>query len=84
MSVRGFEIQDLLVKASLFLNILPFKGSKAFLPLTDVVKTQKIASVRIHAERAIGRVKRRFHIFDSNVPLTLLGALTRSGRSAVF
>ena len=39
---RGFEIQDLLVKSGLLLNIPPFKGAQAFLSRSDVVKTQTL------------------------------------------
>lgn len=77
MADRGFEIQDLLVKPGLILNIPPFKGSQPFMPKQDVVKTQKIASVRIHIERAIGRVKSRFHILDRDIPLSLFGTINQ-------
>ena len=70
MADRGFEIQDLLVPSGTLLNIPPFKGQKS-LAEADVLKTQKIARVRIHVERAIGQVKGRFHIFDSVIPLSL-------------
>ena len=75
MADRGFDIQDLLVKPNLLLNIPAFKGSRAFLPLSEVVQTQKIASVRIHVERAIGRVKRKFHILQKDIPLPLFASI---------
>ena len=37
MADRGFEMQDLLMKANLILNITPFKGSRPFLPLAKVI-----------------------------------------------
>ncbi|XP_065199188.1 uncharacterized protein LOC135830965 [Sycon ciliatum] len=77
MADRGFAIQDLLVKPGLILNIPPFKGSRAFMPKEDVVKTQKIASVRIHVERAIGRVKSRSHIFDKDIPLVQFASISQ-------
>ena len=77
MADRGFEIQDLLVKSNLILNIPPFKGNKSFLSLEDVVKTQKIAAVRIHVERAIGRVKTKFQIFDRDIPLEMFGCINQ-------
>lgn len=77
MADRGFEVQDLLVKPGLLLNIPPFKGSQAFMPRPDVVKTQQIASVRIHVERAICCVKRKFHIFDRDIPLSLFGSINQ-------
>ena len=76
MADKGFEIQDLLVKSGHILNIPPFKSSGAFSE-KDVRKTQAIARIRIHVERAIGQVKRRFHIFDSAIPLTLAGSINQ-------
>lgn len=73
MADRGFEIQDLLVPSGTLLNIPPFKGPKS-LAAADVLKTQKIARLRIHVERAIGQVKRRFHIFDSAIALSVAGS----------
>ena len=48
MADRGFEIQDLLAPRKVYLNIPPFMRSKDQL---------NPASVRIHVERAIERVK---------------------------
>ena len=48
---RGFEIQDLILKHNLLLNIPPFKGTMRSLSVDDVTKTQKIARLRIHVER---------------------------------
>ena len=40
----------------------------------NVLKTQKIARVRIHVERAIGEVKTCFRVFQNVIPLTLAGS----------
>lgn len=77
MADRGFNIQDLLVKKDLLLNIPPFKGSRASLTKEEVIRTQKIATVRIHIERCIGRVKRLFRLLDRVIPLTLYGAINQ-------
>lgn len=69
MADTGFTIQDLL-PVGMSLNIQPFLGSYVQMPAEDVVKTQEIASLRIHVERAINKVK-NFHIWDSIVPLSL-------------
>ena len=74
MADRGFEIQDLLVKFNILLNIPPFLGSQSHLSEKDVKTTQKIARLRIHVERAIGQVKSRFRVFQSSIPLTLVGS----------
>ena len=39
-------------------------------------KTKTIASLRIHVERAIRRVK-GYHFFDSDVPLSTLGSVNQ-------
>ena len=77
MADRGFDVQDLLVETGLVLNIPPFKGSSKTMPRSDVVKTQKIASVRIHVERAIGRVKSRFTFFQKDIPLAVMGSVNQ-------
>ena len=40
----------------------------------DVIKTQEIASVRIHVKWAINKIK-KFHFLDSVVPLSLFGVV---------
>ena len=75
---RGFDIQDLLAKYDIILNIPAFCNSAtAHLEGRAVVATQKIARVRIHAERAIGQVKNRYHIFDGVIPLFLHGSVNQ-------
>ena len=57
MADRGFEIQDLLAPRKVYLNISPFMRSKDQLNPDEEDETREIASVRIHVERAIERVK---------------------------
>ena len=42
------------------------------MPAEDVVKTQEIASLRIHVECAINKIQ-NFHIWDGVIPLHQLG-----------
>ena len=42
----------------------------------EVVQTQQIASLRIHVERAIHKIK-NFHIWDSVVPFTLFSVVNQ-------
>ena len=60
MADKGFTIQDLL-PLGVSLNVPPFLGGKGQISLEEVVATQTIASLRIHVERAIKKVK-NFHI----------------------
>ena len=52
MADKGFTIQDLL-PLGVSLNIPPFLGTSSQMPAEDVIKTQEIASLRIHVERTI-------------------------------
>lgn len=42
----------------------------------DVIATQEIASLRIHVERAINKVK-NFLIFDGVIPLSQFGVINQ-------
>ena len=68
MADKGFTIKDLL-PLGVSLNIPPFLGQSQQMPAEDVVKTQVIASLRIHVERAINKIK-NFHIWDRITQLT--------------
>ena len=57
MADRGFEIQDLLTPREVYLSIPPFTRSKDQLNPDEEDEAREIASVRIHVERAIKRVK---------------------------
>ena len=66
MADKGFPIQDLL-PLGVSLSLPPFLGGSVQMPADDVVKTQEIASLRIHIERAINKIK-NFHIWDRVIP----------------
>ena len=63
MADRGFDISDLTEEIGVELNIPPFwEGDNQFTE-QDLTKTRRIASTRIHVERAIERIKNH-HILD--------------------
>lgn len=62
MADKGFDVEDLLAAKKATLNIPPFLESQAQFVSGDVQKTKAIASVRIHVERAIRRIK-EYHFF---------------------
>ena len=70
MADRGFEIQDLLVSKKASLNIPPFMRYKDQLDPDEEDETRQIASVRIHVERAIERIK-NFNILRQIIPNTM-------------
>ena len=67
MADRGFEIQDLLARKKVYLNIPPFMRCKDQLSPEEEDETREIASVRIHVERAIERVK-NYNILTQVIP----------------
>ena len=72
MADRGFTIKDILNDIGVKLNILPFMDGRKQLPAVEISEGRKIASVRIHVERAIGRMK-SFSILKHIIPITLAG-----------
>ena len=73
MADKGFTVEDLL-PLGVSLNIPPFLGNKGQMSPEEVVETQSIASLRIHVERGIKKIK-NFHIWDSIVPFTMFGVV---------
>ena len=63
MADGGFDIQDDLTPLGVKLNIPPFLRGKSQLDSNEMIETRRIASARIHVERAMERIK-NFHIFD--------------------
>ena len=70
MADRGFGMEDILAHKNVWLNAPPRLDGRLRLPEKDVEKTRRIADVRIHVERNIGRA-RRYDIVNSPIPLTL-------------
>ena len=70
MADKGFLIQDLLAPIGVRLNVPPLLQSKLQMPTDDVVVTKKIAQLRVHVERAIGRVK-EFRILQAVLPSSM-------------
>ena len=75
MADKGFTVQDLL-PLGVSLNIPPFLGSPSQMPADDVIRTQEIASLRIHVERAINKIK-NFHVWDGVIPLHQFGIVNQ-------
>ena len=56
MADKGFNIADLLETKGITLNIPPRKKEEQF-DNTKLIEIRRIASLRVHIERAFGRVK---------------------------
>jgi hypothetical protein len=70
MADRGFTVRDQLKAIGVDLNIPPFMEGRGKLPAAEVLEGRKIASVRIHVERVIGRIK-NYTILKGTLPITL-------------
>ena len=70
MADRGFTIKYMLKDIGIELNIPPFMEGRAQLPVEEVKEGRRIASVRIHVERAIGRIK-NFAILQGSFPISM-------------
>ena len=70
MADKGFNIIDLLDPNE------PFLSEKGQFDEEEVETTQSIASVRIHVERAISRIK-MYRIINNVVPLSLAEVLNQ-------
>ena len=75
MADGGFTMQNELAPLHVELNIPSFLGGRAQLAEAEVKESKKIASVRIHVERAITRIK-KFKALN-HIPLTLHGSVNQ-------
>ena len=69
MADKGFTIQNMLSEIKVGLNIPAFLNEKQF-SAEDIQIGRKIASLRIHVERAIGRMK-DFQILKGTIPISV-------------
>ena len=76
MADRGFTIEDDLKKINVELNIPAFLSGRDQLTKAEVKESQSIASVRIHVERAIRRIK-QFKQLRNEIPLVLHGSVNQ-------
>ena len=83
MADKGFTIEDIL-PLRVSLNIPPFLGSQGHMRVQrNVTKTQEIACLRIHVERAVNKIK-NFYIWDSVVPFSIFGVVNQMWAVCAF
>ena len=75
MADKGFAISDDL-PPSTHLNIPPFLREKASFTIEEETETRHIASVRVHVERAIRRIK-TFRILKTMFPISMAADLNK-------
>ena len=71
---RGFDIADSVGFYQARLHIPAFTRGKKQLSAEEVEETRKIANVRIHVERVIGLVRRKYTILQGILPIQLVTA----------
>ncbi|XP_068680166.1 uncharacterized protein [Montipora foliosa] len=71
---RGFDIADSVGFHQASLHIPAFTKGKKQLSAEEVEETRKIANVRIHVERVIGLVRRKYTILEGILPIQLVTA----------
>ena len=72
MADRGFTISESVGLKQAKLVIPAFTKGKSQLDPVDVEKTRGIASVRIHVERVIGHLRRKYTILEGTLPTDFL------------
>ena len=72
MADRGFTITENVGLRNAKLVILAFTKGKSQLDPVDVEKTRGIANVRIHVERVIGLLRRKYTILEGTLPTDFL------------
>jgi len=77
MADKGSLIQDMLAPLGVCLNVPPLLKSNRQMAAEDVILTKKIAHLRIHVERAIGRVK-EFRILQGVLPAAMWDSINQA------
>ena len=72
MADRGFTISESVGLQQARLVIPAFTKGKTQLDPVDVERTRGIANVRIHVERVIGLLRRKYTILQSILPIDFL------------
>ena len=68
MADRGFTIKNILNNIGVKLNLPPFVDGHKQLPPEEISEVKKVASVCIHVERTIRRMK-SFSVLKHTIPI---------------
>ena len=71
MADRGFTVRNLLKDKGVELNIPPFMEGRPQMSASEIQSGRSIASLRIHVERVIGRIK-SYSILKGTLPISTI------------
>ena len=77
---RGFNIHDELAVNGARLGIPAFTKGKQQLSGREVEETRRLANVRIHVERVIGQLKKKYKILQGRLQITLIKCPSDEGK----
>ena len=80
---RGFNIEENAALYCAEVRIPSFTRGKKQLAALDIESTRKIASLRIHVERVIGLVRRKYKLLQSVLPTDYLSNIDTGGFSTI-
>ena len=69
---RDFNIHDDLALIGAQLEIPAFTRGKSQLSREEVEKSRRLARVRIHVERVIGQLRKKYKILQTTLPVSLI------------
>ena len=72
MADRGFNVTDKLAVIGAHLEVPAYTKGKRQLSGMDVERSRQLARVRIHVERVIGQLKKKYKILQNTLPISLI------------
>ena len=81
---RGFNIADELAIRGATLEIPSFTRGKVQLSQKEVEKSRQLSRVRIHVERVIGQLRKKYKILQGTLPITLIKRPSDMGNIATI
>jgi hypothetical protein len=79
MADRGFNIADELAVRGAKLLIPAFTRGKPQLPKKDVELTRQLAKRRVHVERVIGQLRKKYKILTHTLPINMINSSQDKG-----
>ena len=81
---RGFDIKDSLGLYSATVKMPAFTKGKKQLEEIEIEQTRNIANVRIHVERVIGNIRKKYKILQTTQPIDYLITKNRTNNATLL